>query len=90
MSDRLKNGQAAYLNVSTMLSHSLTTKTCLADIFHLRRLPSITASVLVSFPLSTYAAHHWITHMQLGGGEDEHLAQMMDCISSLEDSALAS
>ncbi|KZP27082.1 hypothetical protein FIBSPDRAFT_818692, partial [Athelia psychrophila] len=85
VSDRIKAGAAAYFSLSAMLSHSLIAKTCLAYLFHLRSFRSLNDSVLESFPLSPYAAKYWIKHMQLGGGEAEHLSQMTECIFSLDD-----
>ncbi|KZP24030.1 ankyrin [Athelia psychrophila] len=89
VSGRIKAGEASYFGINAMLSHSLITKTCLAYIFHLRSLHSINDSVLKSVPLGDYAAKYWIKHMQLGGGEDAHLPQMMHSIFTLEENALA-
>ncbi|KZP17138.1 hypothetical protein FIBSPDRAFT_1047078 [Athelia psychrophila] len=89
VSDHIKAGAAAYFSLNAMLSHSLITKTCLAYLFHLGSLRSFNESVLEYFPLGTYAARYWTKHMQLGGGEDQHLSQMMDCIFSLDNRILA-
>ncbi|KZP17116.1 hypothetical protein FIBSPDRAFT_894522 [Athelia psychrophila] len=85
VSDRIKAGAASYFSMNTMLSHSLITMACLAYLFHLRSFRSLNDSVLESFPLGPYAAKSWIKHMQLGGGEAEHLSQMTECIFSLDD-----
>ncbi|KZP12272.1 hypothetical protein FIBSPDRAFT_836445 [Athelia psychrophila] len=89
VSDRIKAGAASYFSLNAMLSHSLITKTCMAYVFHLRSVRPLNVSVLESFPLGTYAARYWIKHMRLGGGEDQHLSQMMEYVfSALDDMAL--
>ncbi|KZP17157.1 ankyrin [Athelia psychrophila] len=85
VSDRIKAGPASYFSINAMFSHSLITKTCLAYVFYLRSFRSFDDSVMESFPLATYAARFWIQHMRLGGGEDQHLSQMTECIFSLDD-----
>ncbi|KZP27087.1 ankyrin, partial [Athelia psychrophila] len=87
VSDHIKAGAASYFSLNAMLAHSLITKTCLAYLSHLRsfRVRSLNDSVLECFPLGPYAAKYWMKHMQLGGGEEEHLSQMKECIFSLND-----
>ncbi|KZP03973.1 hypothetical protein FIBSPDRAFT_657023, partial [Athelia psychrophila] len=89
VSERLQNGPASYFSIEATLSHSLITKTCLAYVFYLRSCHSITGSILKSFPLCRYAAEYLTNHMRLGGGEDEHVSQMMACLFSLDGRALA-
>lgn len=68
LSEHIKNGAASYFSINQILAHSLIAQTCLAYILHLSTSRDL--STTQYFPLTWYAADHWINHMT--SGHDDH------------------
>ncbi|KAF7986925.1 hypothetical protein HWV62_12719 [Athelia sp. TMB] len=62
VSDRIGTSPAAGFRISEKISHSVIAKTCLAYLLSFDKLESLTSENIDTFPLSAYAAEHWIDH----------------------------
>ena len=58
--------QVSYFSFTEKLSHSVISEICLAYLLQFNTCETLDINLDVSFPLASYAAEYWITHLQSG------------------------
>ncbi|KAF7978585.1 hypothetical protein HWV62_45298 [Athelia sp. TMB] len=70
LSKVIQLGPTKSIRCNESISHQAIAQTCLAYLFHLGGLESITTAINASFPLATYAGNQCVSHMESIRGED--------------------
>ncbi|KAF7974281.1 hypothetical protein HWV62_13084 [Athelia sp. TMB] len=78
VSERIKNGAASCFGINATLAHTKITATCLAYLLHLGSRSSFDdEATFKDFPLVSYAARHWLQHIESGLSNEAPVWQLM-------------